>query len=254
MNSWTPKGNWASNHENNPKPGVWRETGLFHSAKKEQLYMKILRGCVATIVLNLMFFTGSVLASTTVENFDIKGIKLGMSVEDVKSVFPQMSIEQISPGEVGMAEILTKYFLHSGMMQASIVKEKYGSGTFSVSYTEFVKKVDPSMFLTGFKNDLVAKYGKPQYENLDRGQNYFACWGDGCNQHLNNDNLRKVDNQYLYVYKGIIKPGKYLMVHFINDNITPRVELSLFDTTPYVNYLHEGEKKKSHDSKTIIKF
>jgi hypothetical protein len=215
--------------------------------------MKILLFFISTMVLILMLFTGSVLAETTVENYDIKGIKLGMSAEEVKIAFPQMSIEEFNPGEVGMAVILTKYFLRSSMMQASIANDKYGSGTFSVSYTEFVKKDDPSMFLTEFKNDLVAKYGKPQYEDLDRGQNYFACWGDGCNKNLNNERLRKVDNQYLYIYRGIIKPGKYLIAHFINDNIKPRVELSLFDTAPYVNYL-EKEKKMFPGTTPILKF
>jgi len=215
--------------------------------------MKILLGFVATMVLTLMLFTGSVLASTTIENFDIKGIKLGMSAEEIKSAFPQISIEKFNPEEMGLAEILTKYFLRSGMLQASIAKEQYGSGTFCVSYTEFVKTVDPSTFLTGFKNDLVAKYGKPQYENLDRGQNYFACWGDGCNQQLNKYTLRKVDNQYLYVNRGIIKPGKYLIVHFIIDDNTPHIELTLFDTAPYVNYLQGGEKKKIPDSNVILK-
>jgi len=216
--------------------------------------LKKLLSFVAMIALTLMLFAGSVLGSTTVENFDIKGIKLGMSAEEVKSAFPQMSIEKFSPEEMGKAEILTKYFLRSGMMQANIAKEQYSSGAFSVSYTEFVKTVDPSSFLTGFKNDLVAKYGKPQYENLDRGQNYFACWGDDCSQNLNKQILRQVDNQYLYVYRGIIKPGKYLIVHFINDNITPHIELTLFDTAPYVNYLKGEEKKKIPDSKAIINF
>ena len=139
-------------------------------------------------------------------------------------------------------------------VKANIVNEKYGSGVFYVSFQKSFQEVDPMPILTGFKKDLVVKYGKPQYGDLKKFQNYFACWGEGCNKNFNNKMLNDVSYQYLSAYTGIINKGKYLTVTFTSDRSSADLTMMLFDTTPYFKKVEEEKGGKIHRLHEKIEF
>jgi hypothetical protein len=184
-----------------------------------------------------------------------------MGTDEIESVFP--AIKFIIVRNFGNDNI-EKYDGGSGTgwgmisdwnVYAKITDKPYGSGAFYVQYKKiFVKMVSPSTFLSGFKNDLITKYGKPKYEITDEDQSYFACWGSGCNQNFNS--LHSTEAQYSAVRAGKISIGKYLIVTFDNNPDLNRQEIvmTLFDTGPYSVIVEQQKKEETLRSREKIKF
>lgn len=198
--------------------------------------------------------------SQSVESFDIKGIKLGMGVNEVRSAFPQIEYFYDKSSSFGrrwfdISKFTTQISLpNDASLFVDFTDKPYGSGAFEIRYKKILHDaVSPSAFLPGFKNDIIARYGKPKYEQ-ELAQYYFACWG-ACNKSLM-DIVREpwgLDSSIAAVKSGKISNGKYLIVYFDNYGLQ-YVHVLLFDTAPYFIAEEKKNEELTRRSKQKVNF
>lgn len=211
--------------------------------------------------MSLVF--GSALAQS-VDGFDIKGMRLGMSKEEISAAYPQLKFpvpnRNFGPGNVSRYD--NRAGNGMGMVadwnaEAHITDSPYGSGAYFLHYKHLLNsrgRVHPSIFLANFKSDLVNKYGKPKYEITRQDENYFACWGDGCNKDLVRLNLHANDISgvgYAVQY-GNLSPGKYLIAAFRNDALVQEILLTLLDSKPVslgIDEVKKSELRRSQEKR-----
>jgi ankyrin repeat protein len=197
-----------------------------------------------------------------VSNFDIKGIRLGMNVTNVKHAFPQITFqERTDYRKKNSAERFTGGagtgwgMISDWNVYVSITDEPYGSGAYYMHYKKFFnEKIDGVSFLQDFRKDLVGKYGNPTCENRSQNGSYFACWGTNCSENMSERPLHDKSRQYRALYDNKIQNGKYLIVTFENNPFLQEVKFSLFDTNPYYVQIQQKRKSEIERSRQKIDF
>lgn len=169
--------------------------------------MKRLYFTIAAVVCSLTILSVA-FAQTDVANFNVKGLKLGMTIEEIKGVSPELKIEKpkttsssITPppyipvGKIGLVSKVA--YLHARINNnieeqytVYIAEDKFGRGAFEILYilSSYAHLGD----LTAIKDSAIKKYGNPTYEkptyrNLrskrtkERKETlteYYACYGE----------------------------------------------------------------------------
>lgn len=152
---------------------------------------------------------------TDVSEFDIRGIKLGMSTDEVKTISPKLECGQEQESSKPYLEYYCTYSDNDIEVKRILVefaKNPYGKGAHSISYI-----IPKTQSLSEVKGKLLKKYGSPDLIS-ETEQIFTACWGS-C--------------------KNTTK-GKFLHVNVLNDG----VYISLIDNTPRLLYEKELLEKK----------
>ena len=204
------------------------------------------------------------ISSETIAALDVKGVKLGMSADDVRALFPSLDVSDDGRGSLNDKS--------NGDLKFQFASPPYGKGVCFVHLTTELGDVDPSTFIAQFKTDLAAKYGKPTDELKDehegRSENdwikiitYRAYWGA---TNAYRDDFRSMslrwpsdDSNMEYYGKlnvnassGNLVDGKYLYARFKTSYFnhaerasSPEPDIVLFDTSPYIKEA-QAEKEK----------
>ncbi len=124
-------------------------------------------------LLFICFFSIGISGEKKVEKLKIKGISLGMTSKQVKSVFPDL---KLIPIKVSIGESIDGYYYYFSR------GDEYYQLTFSrdKKVERFFLKKDIKKSEVKYKEiaeDLIHEYGKPAL-NLSKKRNVLICWGD----------------------------------------------------------------------------
>lgn len=140
---------------NKPSPG----TG------EARLFCRLSLMLAATIFLA----AGHSFAATDLDNVEINGFRLGMKIDEVKKIHPDMVVKEIRP-EGG---ILIGFKANIGNVALSFTTAELGYSLFYIQKVRlYPSKQDSYQIFSRF----LKKYGKPDYS----GRQMFhihACWG-----------------------------------------------------------------------------
>jgi hypothetical protein len=122
-------------------------------------------------------------APIDVSNFDVNGIKLGMSEEEVRTLFPSAKNSALELGENTFLKSKFKITIKDDKtfsnITVSIANAKYGHGVIKVEYiTDFER--NESLLFADIKVKIQKKYGKPNDESSEMQEVWHACYGN-CN-------------------------------------------------------------------------
>jgi hypothetical protein len=118
-----------------------------------------------------------------VSNFDVNGIKLGMSEEEVRTLFQSAKISALEVGGKTFLKSKFKITIKADKtfsnITVSIADAKYGRGVIKVEYiTDFER--NESLLVADMKMKIQNKYGKPSDESSEMQEVWHACYGN-CN-------------------------------------------------------------------------
>lgn len=125
-------------------------------------------------------------ASKNVSTFDIRGIKLGMTIEDIRSLFPKAEIKvdkiiYVTKGFDRKITVLEREEKNTprSEIEIDIANEQWGHGAIKIKYLSQFSRSSRSEFMQ-MKNKLIEKYGEPTTERLKTGKKstpWDACYG-----------------------------------------------------------------------------
>ena len=212
----------------------------------------------------VLLFTGIILGfswmpsyageSARISGFSIKGIRLGMSANEVKMALPSARLHENT--DFNKNGGITRFAGCAGMgcmmitdwkMSFFITDEPFGHGAYFIHYNKlFNGQVNAGQYSKALKQKLLVRYGRPTCETERPNNGYFACWGSGCRKLCGPMasfwNFRDSSAIYKYLKDGTVSPGKYLVVSFSN-SIMQDMYITLFDTAPYEKIL-AGKRKE----------
>ena len=220
---------------------------------------KVFAYVLFTIVI--MTFDGNGLYASG--DFDILGIKLGMTPEDLVKVKP--GCPRTSEYKDYRKDNIPSKFLGvcggpalGWQIQIQVAGEPYGNGVFEIIYQKSVDtNVDTKIFISELKTQLEGKYGKASFEeinmNIKRYGNinmYAACWGDHCSE------IKGSDYDFVSHASARLSKGKYLLVSFYGtiDIGYKWLIFHMFDTSPYHVQKIEQDRRAAEAAKKKIEF
>lgn len=160
-----------------------------------------------------------------VTNFDIRGVKLGMSLRDIKQLFPNAEIKIVrdySKQESFLDKEVRLTFpndkLHS-MIDIKLPKSQWSKGATDIYYRSDVPNRSDVI------SKIINKFGQPTvFKNEDRWM-WWGCYGNICEQ--NPSRLRKIGTPRRQC-------GKYMNAYVKNKEFI----LKLVDECPMAKYHH----------------
>jgi len=213
------------------------------------------------------------ISSETIAAFEVKGVKLGMTTYNLRELFP--SLEVSDDGRDGWVDDES-----NGVLRLHFASPPYGNGICFVHLRKKLGEIDEETFVTQFKTDLSAKYGKPtdeariwdDYRTKDgksfSKSEYRVCWGatHAFNQNFQDksspwpcEDWRNTCTLNEIARRGTVVNGNYLYARFINIYYTGIgrdrfIDIVLFDTSPYIKKAQAEKAKLIEASKINLDF
>lgn len=213
------------------------------------------------------------LGGKDLEKIDIRGVRLGMSVEEVKAILGDLEVREAvtldryhfsesseAPNPVRVSASTGYGFTfptsQSWGMRVLFTDGSHGMSAFDIREVMPVKRdgLNEQAFTDHLREELRSKYGSPSFE-ASRPQfyslaNFYWCWGSGCRLAEQPD-LERISRYELDCSR--IPRGRYLMVYW-HPGTAAQVNLRLFDTSPYHSAMEALEKQKIQNAKKPIPF
>jgi len=192
------------------------------------------------IVFGLMIFISTFLFATDVSNFDIKGIKLGMSKDEVLNIFKNMQCSIKKDWENPNMD-------HTKPPRSIFYKCEQGKNyiTIKLNHNNKVIYIHRYMYnktgfnITSIKNQILLKYGKTKFVKKispEYGSSYYSiCYGNCIN---------KKNDEYV-TYKGI---GLNIVIfkdviNFNLENMKLEKENKIYYKDNIINKVNKGKFK-----------
>lgn len=214
---------------------------------------------IATIIIFLACICFAESKSTNICDFDVLGLKLGMTpkvfANQAKKVFPELSFGIMEKNTKPNKEYIYSYA--KGLKTSNtdligyVAGSQYGNGIYYIVYNKLIPKVDLAIFIPRFINDVNAKYGKPSKSII--GNDYYkACYGPHCDKLLVKDlYLPLCVGKYPNTPCSSPVKGCHLFVSYR----TSKISFQFFDGTPDYKFKEEYVKKQKDDAKKVkVKF
>lgn len=192
--------------------------------------------------------------SPAVADFDVKGIKLGMSVDEVRAVFPSLRISAFD-GHGSIDPVSGTPMIDLDILFAP---QQLGGRVYLVKFTEHPRgDIDGATFAKQLRSDLVSKYGSPSGEWREDNGDYYFFWGtpyvfrSGAASRMWPRQYDAVVPGELSVQasEGNLVDGKYLYVSY-----TYPVCLLLFDTAPFIKKAQADNAQTIENSRQKVNF
>jgi hypothetical protein len=216
--------------------------------------------CFIIITVSLIFlsFLSFSYAEKRIEDFDIKGFKLDMELEELKNVPPNIQVDENKnyKEEFYPTRFSCGYGKGWGMEYSwkvwdwniyfEITDEPFGKGVYKIKYQKDLnERVDAKVYVENFRNELIAKYGKPRCEVFSKNgvqpypYNYIAYWGDRCNNQI----LIKNSSKLIQGFDDESLDKKYLVAAF-NEGYGGQILLTLYDRNPHLIAVNKRKEKE----------
>ena len=195
---------------------------------------------------------------------DVKGITLGMTLEQVQKVFPRCYLYDDLGGRGWRQGEGDHSGIHTNWsVTFDLFDKPYGTGVTSVVYKKEYINIDRVTVQKTIKKELVAKYGEPTFNDAATNGSFHAYWGKKCdmtNYIADISDPNKSGYELDFALKHLLPDGPYIVA--ICGNMSTQygsgvysggglfLEVIMFDLTPYHAQMKEQERKKQEQIKS----